>query len=99
MVESVRWSPEAEARFLQVIAYLRSQWTEREATRFIERTDAMVRLLMRFPGMSRKGRKGTREVLVTKHNIMCFRVKGTELQIVGFWDTRQHPGGRSITPI
>jgi len=82
-----------------VIAYLRSEWTEREATRFIERTDAMVRLLMRFPGMSRKGHKGTREVLVTKHNIMCFRVKGSELQIVGFWDTRQHPRRRSISRV
>lgn len=99
MVESVRWSPEAEARFLQVIVHLRSEWTEREATRFIERTDAMVRVLVRFPGMSRKGRNGTREVLVTKHNIMCFRVKGSELQIVGFWDTRQHPRRRSISRV
>ena len=54
MVESVRWSPEAEARFIEVIAYLRSEWTEREALRFIQRTDAMVRMLMRFPGISRK---------------------------------------------
>ncbi|MCW5900081.1 MAG: type II toxin-antitoxin system RelE/ParE family toxin [Flavobacteriales bacterium] len=98
MVESIRWAPEAEAGFLQVIAYLRAEWSEREAMRFIQRTDTMVRMLMRFPGMSRKGRKGTREVLVTKHNIMCFRVKGSELQIVGFWDTRQHPRRRRITP-
>ncbi len=98
MVERVRWSPEAEARFLEVIAYLRSEWTEREAMRFIQRTDDLVRMLVRFPGMSRKGRKGTREVLITKHNIMCFRVKRKELQIVGFWDTRQHPGRRRITP-
>ncbi len=98
MVESVRWSPEAEARFIEVIAYLRSEWTEREALRFIQRTDAMVRMLMRFPGMSRKGRKGTREVLITKHNIMCFRLKGRELQVVGFWDTRQHPRKRRVTP-
>ena len=96
MVTSVRWSPEAEARFLQVIAYLRSEWSDREAERFIQRADATVRMLMRFPGLSRKGRKGTREILITRHNILCFRVKGSELQVVGFWDTRQHPGRRSI---
>ncbi|MBL7981741.1 MAG: hypothetical protein JNL52_07995 [Flavobacteriales bacterium] len=80
-----------------MIGYLRSEWSERDATRFIQRTDATVRMLMRFPGISRKGRKGTREVLVTKHNILCFRIKGDELQVVGFWDTRQHPRTRRTT--
>ncbi len=97
MVETVRWSPEAEARFHAVVAYLRAEWSEREAIRFVQHTDRSVRLMMLFPGMSRKGRKGTREVLVTKHNLMAFRLRGTELQIVGFWDTRQHPSRRRIS--
>lgn len=99
MVETVRWSPEAEARFHAVVAYLRAEWSERDAMRFVQRTDTMVKLMMRFPGMSRRGRKGTREVLVTKHNLMAFRVQGSELQIVGFWDTRQHPAKRRISKL
>ncbi|MBK8500057.1 MAG: type II toxin-antitoxin system RelE/ParE family toxin [Flavobacteriales bacterium] len=99
MVESVRWSPEAEARFRAVVSYLRTNWSVRDAHRFMQRTDQAVRMIMRFPGMSRKGRKGTREVLVTKHNIMTFRIKKKELQIVGFWDTRQHPSRRRISEL
>lgn len=96
MVGTVRWSPTAEASFRQVIAYLQTNWSEREAADFVRRTDATVRLVCAFPGMSRKGRKGTREVLVTKHNVMCFRIEADELQIVGFWDARQHPRRRVI---
>ena len=99
MVEIVRWSPEAEARFHQVVAYLRTSWSEADAMRFVQRTDATIRMIMLFPGMSRKGSKGTREVLVTKHNIMVFRIKGSELQIVGFWDTRQHGSRRRIADV
>ena len=99
MVETVRWSPTAEASFHQVVAYLRATWSERDAQNFVRKTDSTIRMLRIFPGLSRKGRKGTREALVTKHNLMCFRIKGTELQIVGFWDTRQHPGKRRISEV
>jgi hypothetical protein len=70
--------------------------------RFIQRTDAMVRMLMRFPNMSRKGRKGTREVLIAKHNILCFRVKGAaDRGLLGYpaasAEANDHPSLNALT--
>ena len=97
MVETIVWTQEAEDRFSQVVHYLRVQWTERVAADFVRKTHATLQRIKRFPQVGRPGKKGTREVLVTKHNLLVYRIQDGMIVVVGFWDTRQHHSRRRIS--
>lgn len=96
MVETIVWTKEAEDRFDQVVRYLRVEWTERVAADFVRKTHVTLQRIKRFPHAGRPGKKGTREVLVTKHNLLVYQLTDGMIVVVGFWDTRQHHSRRRI---
>ena len=49
MVYSIVWSVEAEASYLKVVDDLLLKWTEREALKFIQHTEAVIAKISVFP--------------------------------------------------
>lgn len=92
MVEKVIWTPEAEKTFDAVIAYLQQHWSEREIKNFIERVNNVVEHIGRHPLSYRSaGKEDVREALVTKQNLLLYRVSGETIYLLYFWDTRKNP--------
>jgi plasmid stabilization system protein ParE len=92
MARQVIWTPEAELTFELVIDYLEGKWTKREIVAFIEATERVVDFIAEHPRMFRKTSiLNVHEALVTPHNLLIYKVYPNRIDLLTFWDTRQHP--------
>ncbi len=86
------WLPDAEERFDATIEYLRQRWSDKEVQDFINYTNHVIQLIQANPTIFKKStRRGIREVLITSHNLLLYRIVKTEIQLVTFFDNRQNP--------
>ena len=92
MVKEIIWTPEAERSFEQILSYLQKFWTNRELINFIRKTEEITTHISRHPLAYRKaGKEDVREAIITKHNILLYRVAEKIIYILYFWDTRKNP--------
>ena len=92
MGKKIIWTPEAEQTFTQVVDYLHTEWTDKEVRNFITLTDTIVRLIAEYPHIGRHSlKKDSREVIVTKHNLLLYKEYVERIDLISFFDTRQHP--------
>ena len=96
MAKEIIWTPQAERTFAKVIKYLEEEWTEKEVEKFIVATENVKVHISQRPEMFRKSSKeGIHEALVTKHNLLLYKIKEKTIDLITFWDTRQHPKKKS----
>ncbi len=92
MALKVIWLPKAENNFQIVIDYLESNWTTKEVQNFVQLTDKTIKYIKIFPRLFRKSKKNNVfEALITKHNLMIYQIRNNQIEILTFFDTRQHP--------
>lgn len=97
MGKEIRWSLEAVERFEDIIQYLKENWTDAEIANFVSSTDRVVKFISRHPKMFRKVYKSNiHEALVTEHNLLIYKILPTHIDILTFWDTRQHPRKKKL---
>lgn len=55
-------------------------------------TDKTIRHISLNPEMFRKSNKiDVREALITKHNLLLYKIKRETIDLIAFWDTRKNP--------
>ena len=92
MARQIIWLPKAEEKFDEIIAYLQNNWTEKEVSNFIKRTEKVLQLILAFPKLYRRSkRKNIYEAFITKHNLLLYRITRHKIELITFFDTRQHP--------
>ncbi|MCF8247959.1 MAG: type II toxin-antitoxin system RelE/ParE family toxin [Saprospiraceae bacterium] len=93
MVVKVSYSKRALRKLHEIIEYLQDNHSLQAAINFNAEISKRILQLKKQPGIGRKSAtaKTVRHVPVGKHRRMYYRVIGTNLRIVGFFDTRQHP--------
>ena len=89
----ISWTPASKITYFKILTYLDETWTKREVKSFIDKVEMVLNQISKTPYMfeaSRK-RKNVRKCIVTKHNIIYYRVKTRkkEIELITFWDTRQ----------
>lgn len=71
MARQIIWLPKAEERFEEIIIYLQENWSDKEVTNFIKRTEAVLRLIYAFPNyIENRRRKISTKLLLL--NIIFF---------------------------
>lgn len=97
MQEAIFWTEEAERTFSKVIAYLKENWTDREVESFKNATFKVINLISHYPRLYRRSiKKGIREVVITPHNVLLYRIRRTHIELLTFFDTRQDPGRKKM---
>lgn len=92
MAKEVRWTEESIETFNKVIEYLERKWTEQEIENFINATQRTVTFISANPLMFRKtDKRNIHEALVTPHNLLIYKIYPNRIDLLTFWDTRQHP--------
>ena len=75
--------------------YLLKNWTEKEAAKFIKRTEEVLSALRYYPEMCRSSakRKNVRIALLNKHTQMVYYYKPgkKQLEVLLFWGMKQDP--------
>lgn len=98
MALEIIWSPRSVSNFDSIIEYLQTDWTEREAVNFVKQVSRTLNLISDFPFLFRAltGTDNTREAVVTKHNLLIYRVYPERIEVLAIFDTRQHPKKKRI---
>ena len=95
MVQKIIWSPGAMNDFLQIIAYLQENWTEREIQNFTDRVDEKLAVLREHPrlGSFRHKKTNVHKTVVHKKVILIYKYKPLkkEILLLSFWNTQQDP--------
>lgn len=86
------WLPKAERRFAEIIEYLQYKWNDKVITDFIKKTERVLQQVKRNPRLFRhSGQMNIHQVLITKHNMLLYRINGNLIELLTFFDTRQNP--------
>ena len=92
MAKEIKWTIEAENTFEKVIEYLNAEWTERKVANFINATNKTITYISENPLMFRQSkRQNIHEAVITKHNLLLYRIKPKHIELLTFWDTRKNP--------
>ncbi|CAN5364102.1 hypothetical protein BH10BAC1_BH10BAC1_03020 [soil metagenome] len=92
MAKEVKWTSEAQDTFDKIIAYLEVKWTDKEVSNFINSTNKIIFYISENSQMFRESKKqNIREAVVTKHNLLLYRIKPKHIELLTFWDTRKNP--------
>lgn len=92
MEKEIIWSPRSKWTFARVIEYLEREWTEKEVFNFVAKTEKKLALIGKGNVKFRSaGKNNVYEVLVTKHNLLIYRIAETRIELLRFYDTRQNP--------
>jgi plasmid stabilization system protein ParE len=94
-VQTILWTNSAKISFQKNIDWLRQEWSDKEADKFIHRTEEMLSVLKRHPEMCRTSakRKNVRIGILDKHTQVIYGYQPRKKQIVLllFWGMKQNP--------
>ena len=91
MAKKIIWSELAVDRYRHVIQYLLSEWSEREAVKFVNTVNTKLLLLSHFPNIGRRTayNNSIRQLLLSKHNRLNYKIEKTRIVLPDIFDTRQ----------
>lgn len=80
-------------RVQKVLAYLEKEWSHKVAVEFLLKIDRRIELLARQPhvGVLSSKVKDIRGLLITRHNRLYYKIKGSKVIILNVYDTRINP--------
>jgi plasmid stabilization system protein ParE len=93
MALDIIWSPKALENFHDVINYLEENWPKQVVKDFVKRTENILGLIAAHPEIFRQISEinPIREAVVTKHNLLIYKVYQDQIVLLSMFDTRQHP--------
>ena len=98
MALEIIWSPRSRKNFASVITYLEKNWTEKEIKNFVKQVAKTLSLVSQSPYLYKplSGKETIREAVVTKHNLLIYRIENNKIELLTIFDTRQHPIKKNV---
>ncbi|MBK6281946.1 MAG: type II toxin-antitoxin system RelE/ParE family toxin [Draconibacterium sp.] len=94
----VKWSSSARADIGNISDYLMNEWGKSVLTKFLLKLDRIIYQIIinpkQYPEINT--RLKIRKYVVTKQNILFYKIKGETIEIVRLYDTRQDPNKLEI---
>ncbi len=93
MSYQIIWRPKAREKFQQIVAYLESNWGEKDVESFKGLVKQVVDQIQQHPTQFKMSyKKDIHEALITKHNVLLYRILSDQtVELLVIFDTRQHP--------
>lgn len=90
---NVIWTRKADRSFNGIVAYLLDIWNIEIATRFVDKVDHTIKLIIKNPEMFKVSEydAASREALITKHTTMFYRILENTIEIEYFWGNFDDP--------
>lgn len=93
MERQIIWTPQAEKTLTQIVEYLEENWTEKEVKKLFVKIDKTISLIQQNPKVFRclSKKSSLYEALVTKQNVLIYKIINDCIYLITFWDTRRNP--------
>jgi plasmid stabilization system protein ParE len=88
-----KWSPRASSDYRNILSYILSKWSEKEALEYIQRIEQIISLIRKMPEMYKASRKGKniRQCVVNSQTSLYYRIHKDTIEIITIFDNRQNP--------
>ncbi len=78
--------------FDNILDYLQKNWGEIVVNEFIYKLERILSLVSQKPTMFRRSSKmNIHQVLITKHNLLFYRIIKNKIELLTLFDTKQNP--------
>jgi plasmid stabilization system protein ParE len=92
MVYKIIWLSHAQQRYREIIGYLEKDWSQKEVENFVRFTNDLIGQIEINPLLFKKiSKSGLRQAVLTKHNLILYRIENDQIQLLTIFDTRQNP--------
>ncbi|MCF0056730.1 type II toxin-antitoxin system RelE/ParE family toxin [Dyadobacter sp. CY356] len=93
MALNIIWSPKALNNFHDILDYLEENWNDAVIRDFVYKTESIIQQVSEYPKSFRQVslNNSVREGVITKHNLLLYRIQKDQIFLLAFFDTRQHP--------
>jgi plasmid stabilization system protein ParE len=90
MEKKISWTLQARSNIKGIINYLETEWSNRIAESFYDETSDRLQLIIAYPdiGIQSLTRPAWRKILITKHNILVYRIDSDIITVLNIIDTR-----------
>lgn len=80
-------------KLVKVQTYLEQEWGDQVARNFLHKIDSRIQMLKQYPHSGAASVKipGVRGLLITKHNILFYKIEGNKIIVLNLYDTRSNP--------
>lgn len=86
------WSPRSKITYYNILQYLVASWSQKEIDSFIDRTERVLSLVKNNPFLYTYSKTSdTFKSVIIKQVTLFYRIKGKEVELLIFWDSRQNP--------
>lgn len=86
------WSPYARLTYLEILEYLKANWSLNVVEAFVERTNEVLDHITRRPLLYPYfDAVNAYRSVITKQVSLFYRVTGDKAELLLFWDNRQDP--------
>ena len=97
MVYEIVWSREAATRLYQILTYLKMEWSRKEVKEFVGAVNKTLETIANHPFLFRISESSiNREALITKHNLLIYKVEDEKIVLLTLWDNRMNPKKRKF---
>ncbi len=86
------WTDEAIETFDGVVLFIENKWSKKEADKFVQRTQKILKLIADQPYMYKASlNNNVRQAIFTKQTSVFYEVHDEFITVLFFWDNRQEP--------
>ena len=93
LIKTVHLSGRAKLKLEKLLEYLEVEWSSGVKNNFISKLDKTIEVIQSNPDIFPKTEvvKGLHKCVITKQTTLYYRTKGSRIEIVTIFDTRQDP--------
>jgi plasmid stabilization system protein ParE len=94
MAYKISWNKAAKKQFDEIVQYIENEWSEKSASKFVNRSNEIFELLSIYPdaGSVEIKSMNIRGFLISRQVRLFYEVKKSEIVLLNFFDTRLNPG-------
>jgi plasmid stabilization system protein ParE len=86
------FTPKAKDSFLSTILLIQSNWGERSAEKFVDKTYKTLNAISKQPYLFKAYQENDVRIgLITRQTSVVYRVLHDRIEVLFFWDNRQEP--------
>ena len=94
----VRWTDNALKELAETIAFLETNWTEKELRKLSNALDKTLNLISQNPYIFQSSdfKKNIRRAVILSLNSLYYKIKDQDVEIISFFSNRQSPTKRKL---
>lgn len=93
MAKQVDWAEETSENFQLLLDYLQEEWSTEIAVAFVNTFYRKLDQIDRFPDLGKRSKRdpSIRQLLITKHTYLYYKVENEIIKLLNLVDTRSNP--------